>query len=168
MSQITLLSKILVHLLLQRKILNTYQQSMTLIPILNGRSLQVSKVIYVLARHNFNTHISRPLLTGNRYKYKVNRRGDVIMDKSGKEIFDTETRRKGCVDPEFIDKHHLGHKIKPEDFVGLFLPFGKNQQGKKEIVSFELLTKWTNLKATLVGEVKGGRYYTDCVPFSVE
>ena len=86
---------------------------------------------YVLVRYHFNTHVSRPLLTGNRRKYKVNRRGNIIKDKSGKEIFDTETRKKGCVDPAFIAKHHLIHKTKPEDFVGLFLPFGKNQQGKK-------------------------------------
>ena len=104
---------------------------MTLIPISNGRSLQVSKVLYVLVRHNFNTHISWPLLTVNQRKYKVNRRGDVIKDKSGKEFFGADTRIKGCVDPAFIAKHHLIHKTKPEDFVGLFLPFGKNQQGKK-------------------------------------
>ena len=36
------------------------------------------------------------------------------------------------------------------------------------MVSFELLTKWTNLKSTLAGADKGGTYYTDCVPFSVE
>ena len=98
-------------------------------------------MLYVLVQHNFNTHISRPLLTGNRRKYKVNRRGDVIKVKSGQELFDTEIRTKGCVDPEFVAKHHLSHKEKPEDFVGLFLPFGKNQQGKKEMLSFELLTK---------------------------
>ena len=74
----------------------------------------------------------------------MNRRGDVIKYKSGKELFDTEKRTKGCVHPEFIDKHHLSHKTKPEDFVSLFLLFGKNQQGKKEMVSFELLTIWTN------------------------
>ena len=88
-------------------------------------------MLYVLVRHHFNTHISRHSLTGNQRKYKVNRRGDVIKDKSGKEIFDTETRTKGCVDPAFIAKHHQIHKKKPEDFVGLFLLFGKNQQGKK-------------------------------------
>ena len=88
-------------------------------------------MLYVLVRHNFNTHISRPLLTGNRRKYKVNRRGDIIKEKSGKELFDTGTRTKGCVDPVFIAKNHLIHKTKSEDFVGLFLPFGKNQQGKK-------------------------------------
>ena len=52
--------------------------------------------------------------------------------------------------------------------MGLFLPFGKNQQGTKGTVSFELQTKWTNLKATLSGAGKGGTYYTDCVTFSVE
>ena len=121
MSQITLLSKTIVHLLLERKMLNMYQKSMTLIPILNGPSLQVSKMLHVLVQHPFNTHISRPLLTSNRRKYKVNRRGDVIKDKSEKKLFDTETRKKGCVDPAFIAKHHLSHKTKTEDFVGFFL-----------------------------------------------
>ena len=36
------------------------------------------------------------------------------------------------------------------------------------MVSFELLTKWTNLKATLAGAGKGGTYYTGFVTFSVE
>ena len=31
-----------------------------------------------------------------------------------------------------------------------------------------MLTKWTNSKATFSGEGKGGTYYTDCVPFSLE
>ena len=69
----------------------TYQQSMTLIPISNGRSLQVRNMLDVLVRYHFNTHISRPLLTGTRRKYKVNQRTDVIKDKSGKKLFDTET-----------------------------------------------------------------------------
>ena len=127
MSQIMLLSIILVHLLLQRKMLNMYQQSMTFIPILNGRSLQVSKVLYVLVRHNFNAHISWPFLIGNCSKYKVNRRRNSIKENSGKEIFNAETRTKGCMDLAFIAKHHLSHKTKPEDFVGSFLLFGKNQ-----------------------------------------
>ena len=98
----------------------------------------------------------------------MSRRGDVIKDKSGKELFDTETRTKGCVEHAFISKHHLSHNKKPEEFLGLLLPFGKNQQGNNKMVSFELLAKWTNLKATLEGAGKGGTYCTDCVPFSVE
>ena len=93
-------------------------------------------MLYVLVQHNFNTHISRPLLTGNQRKYKVNRRGDIIKENSGKELFDAKTKIKVCVDPAFIAKHHLSHKTKPEDFVGLFLLFGKNQQDKKKMVSF--------------------------------
>ena len=57
----------------------TYQQSMTLIPTLNGRSLQVSNMLYVLVQHHFNTHIYRHLLTGTRRKYKVNRRGSLCI-----------------------------------------------------------------------------------------
>ena len=102
-------------------------------------------MLYVLVRHNLNTRVSRHLLTGNQRKYKVNRRGDVIKDKSGKELFDTETRTKGCVDPTFLAKHHLSHKKKTEDFVGLFLLFGKNKQGKKEqshkVFRFFLMTQ---------------------------
>ena len=105
----------------------------------NGQSLQVIKVLYVLVQHNFNTHISLPLLTGNRQKYKVNQRGDVIMDKSGKELFDTETRAKGCVEPAFIAKHHLSHKTKPEEFVGLFLPLVKINKVRRKWLVFNSL-----------------------------
>ena len=100
---------------------DTYQKSMDLIPISNGRYLHVIKMLDVLVQNHFNTHISRTLLTGPQCKYNVNRRGDVIKDKSGKKLFDTETRTKGCVYPAFIAKQNLSHKIKPEEFVGLFL-----------------------------------------------
>ena len=48
----------------QQVFTGTYQQSITLIPISNGRCLQVIKMLYVLVHYNFNTHIYRPLLTG--------------------------------------------------------------------------------------------------------
>ena len=51
-------------------------------------------MIDVLVQHHFNTHISRPLLTGNQRKYKVNRRGDVIKDKSGKKILISRQEEK--------------------------------------------------------------------------
>ena len=64
-------------------------------------------------------------------------KGDVIKYNSGKELFDTETRTNGCVDPAFISKNNMRQMKKPEYFVGLFLLFSKNQQGTKEMVSFE-------------------------------
>ena len=72
------------------------------------------------------------------------------------------------MDPAFIAKHNPSHKTKSEDFMGLFLPCDKIQKDTKEMVSLELLTKWTNLKSTLAGAGKGRTYYTDCVPFSLE
>ena len=98
----------------------------------------------------------------------MNRRGIPLLDKDKNKIFDTETRTEGCVDPSFIAKHKLGIDTTPEEFVSLFLQFGKNQHGSKEFISFELLTMWTNLKATLAGAGKGGTYYTVFTPFSVE
>ena len=98
----------------------------------------------------------------------MNRRGIPVLDKNGNKIFDEEIRTEGCVDPSFIAKYKLGIDTTPEEFVSVFLPFGKNQHGSKEFISFELLTSWTNLKATLAGAGKGGTYYTDFVSFSVE
>ena len=61
------------------------------------------------------------------------------------------------------------HVIKGRTFqLGYFERSGVSMAGTKEMVSFELLTKWTNLKATLEGAGKVGTYYIDCVPFSVE
>ena len=75
----------------------------------------------------------------------MNRHGIPVLDKNGNKIFDEVIRTEGCVDPSFIAKHKLGIDTTPKEFVSLFLPFGKNQHGSKEFISFELLTKWTKL-----------------------
>ena len=53
----------------------------------------------------------------------------------------------------------------------IFLPFNNNpytRRWKNDFPSFELLTKWTNLKARLCGEGEGGVFYRDFVPFTIK
>ena len=48
-----------------------------------------NKATFKNPRAHTITEEDAKLLTGNRRKYKVNRRGDVIKDNSGKGLFDT-------------------------------------------------------------------------------
>ena len=90
---------------------------------------------YVPLKHDFDIEFERPAFTGTKEKYRMNRRGIPIKDKDGKFIFDTETRTKGCVNPSFTQKQKLGIDSTPDEFVSVFLPFGKNQHASKEYIS---------------------------------
>lgn len=74
----------------------------------------------------------------------------------------------GTIKPEFIKKHNLNPNTLPEAYTDIFLPFSKNMQQGKEMISFKQLTRWTNKKAILAGAGRGGTIYKDFVPFTVK
>eukprot|EP00957_Ditylum_brightwellii_P155902 11867942-Ditylum_brightwellii.AAC.1 len=57
---------------------------------------------------------------------------------------------KDRLDPSFCRKQNLTSSLYPHELVAAFIPFQKNiavENGtKKEMLSFDLLTMWTNLK----------------------
>ena len=61
-------------------------------------------------------------------------------------------------DPVFLSKHKLTPQSYPWEFANSFIPFNEDQRDKNHF-SFELLMKWTNIKATLVGA--GSTIYKD-------
>eukprot|EP00957_Ditylum_brightwellii_P028281 2136455-Ditylum_brightwellii.AAC.1 len=66
-------------------------------------------------------------------------------------------RVKGRLDPNFHRKHNLTLSSYPHEFVETFIPFQKNiavEIGtKKEMLSFDLLSRWPHLKAVLANAV---------------
>ena len=66
-------------------------------------------------------------------------------------------------------KQNLSPGSRPDEFSEFFMPFPiHNTDGKKEMVSFVLLTKWTNVKANLTNAGPGGVYYHNFHSFSVQ
>ena len=69
-------------------------------------------------------------------------------------------RKKGYTNPRIISNHKLSPDSRPDGFAEVFLPLSMNKPyGKKEMVSFELLTKLTNLKATIANAGPEGIFY---------
>ena len=67
-----------------------------------------------------------------------------------------------------MSNHKLSPDSRADEFSEVFLPFSMNEPDvNKEMVSFELLTKLTNLKATITNAGPGGVCYHDFHPFSV-
>ena len=68
-------------------------------------------------------------------------------------------QEKGNVDPKFKNNHKLTTSTTPVDYADIFLPFSRNIQGNKEMISFEKITKWKNLKVVISGDFQGGTCY---------
>ena len=77
-------------------------------------------------------------------------------------------RDRGTINPEFIKKHNLTPASHPADYANIFLPFGSNIVNGREYPSFQLLTKWTNIKASHAGAGEDGLCYKDFKPFTME
>ena len=63
--------------------------------------------------------------------------------------------------------HRLTLPITPEDYAENVLPFSRNMEANKEIIRFEQMTNWKNLKAVLSGSGQVGTCYPDFGPFTV-
>ena len=116
-------------------------------------------------KHDFDIKIDRPPFLGTVDKVVMTkgRRGSVLK----KETKNVE-RRKGCVDPKFVEKYGLDKNTTPSAYMDLIFPYKKNVIDGKEMLSFEQLMRWTNMKAHLSGAGKGGVQYRDFKDFTIE
>ena len=74
---------------------------------------------------------------------------------------------EGYVGPKFKKNHNLSNSAIPEDYAETFLPLSRNVQGNKEMMIFEQMTKWKNLKASISGAGQGGTCYPNFRPLTV-
>ena len=51
--------------------------------------------------------------------------------------------------PDFIAKRKLTTNMSPEDFSEIIMPPKKNICGKREMLSFDMITRWFNIKDKL-------------------
>ena len=77
-------------------------------------------------------------------------------------------RKKGYINPQIMMKHKLYTCSRPDEFSEVFVPFSMNKPvGKKGVVSFEILTKCTNVKTNLDNAGPRGVLYHDFHPLYV-
>ena len=126
---------------------------------------------HVPLKYNFSDKIDRPIFTGLMNVAVKYASGILKKRRDGSIETESKTRNKGCIREEFIEKHKISTNTTPSEYMELFLPFNNNMYNKKsgmDFPSFELVMKWTNLKAHLAGAGKGGTCYEDFTPFSVK
>ena len=123
---------------------------------------------YVPVKHNFDEIIDIPVFKGMVDRPERYANGTTKLNRDGSTKKERTLRNHGSIRPEFVKKHNITPSTRPDEFVRLFLPFKKNMVDGKEMVSLELFTKWTNMKAILAGAGEGGTCYRDFHPFTVE
>jgi hypothetical protein len=107
------------------------------------------------SKFNFSKYkFDIPQFTGVKQVPKLHR-GRVQM-RGGKKVMETIPIKKGFMKHKAMTKHKLSPHSLPSEFINVFFPFKKNIQkgvnGKVcEMLSIELITKWTNIKADMMG-----------------
>ena len=94
--------------------------------------------------------------------------GSVKRNKDVTPMTETYVIKKGTVNSEFIEAHNLTSYSHPAEVIALFLPLNENPYSteKNPLPTFQLLVKWTNLKANLVDAGTDVSCYQDYKPFS--
>ena len=123
---------------------------------------------FVPVKHNFDESIYIPAFKGMGERDVRFANGTKKMNRDGSHMKETFLRNHGSIRPEFARKHNINQYTRPDEYARLFLPFKNNMVNGKEMVSLELLTKWTNMKAIFAGAGPGGSCYREIHPFTVE
>ena len=76
--------------------------------------------------------------------------------------------KKGTVNSKFIEVHNLISCSHSDYFIAFFLSWNEHSYStaKYSLLTFQLISKWTNLKATLDDSVPDGSCYQDYKSFS--
>ena len=106
---------------------------------------------YVLVNYDFQHIFDRDDFEGRVYMVQKFANGTVKRKKDNTPMIETCIRKKGTVNSKFIKAHNLTSCSHPADFIVFFLPLNVNpySTAKNPLPTFQLLAKWTNLKATL-------------------
>ena len=126
-------------------------------------TIPAKDVDFVPIEHNLDKQFDIPPFVATKEKYLFDCRKALRHDAVGKPLTRRIPLDKGCVNAAFKRKHSLSKTSRPQDFAEAFLPF-KDDRKVKNHMSFQLLTRWTNLKASLASA--GNLTYTDYRDFS--
>ena len=121
---------------------------------------------FVPIKHNFSFKLKIPSFMGMIDTIICWANGKPKLNKDGTMLKEKKKIEKGTVDPDFMHKHNLTPSTTPSEYIELLLPLDKNMHGSKEMFSFDLATKWTNMKAVFANAGPGGNCYTDYIPFT--
>ena len=118
-------------------------------------TVAVEDAAHVPSKYNFSKYkFDIPDFTGTREERKKLRGGQLAKEKVKVPI------RKGFMKPSVQKKLKLTPYSLPHEWVNVSIPFGKNVQSvkkdngdkrKEDMLSIDLLTKWTNIKGTMMG-----------------
>ena len=72
------------------------------------------------------------------------------------------------MNPDFVRKNNITVHTKSHEYVEMVLPMENNIVNGEEILSLNLLHKWTNTKASLAGTKKGGTCYQEFKDFTTK
>ena len=119
-------------------------------------------------KHGFSEKVKLPDCNGIIEKLKRIYHRGLVQDKKNKAKHeDPKVRKKGYVDPDFVAKHKLKIETTPKGHTEIVMPLKNNTFGNKDIMSFEMITRWSNMKFTLSGSGKGVTLYQDFGLFPV-
>lgn len=127
-------------------------------------TIEIDQAAFVPIKHNFTATFERPDFKSEYEVFDRGRNGRIKLDKDRKPTRVKNPQKNGRIDPAFVMQHKLSTRSSPVEFMATFLPFKENHYSTastKELSSFSLFAKWTNLKASLAGAGEGGACYHD-------
>ena len=119
-------------------------------------------------KYDFQQIFDRDEFEGRVYMVQYFDNGTVKQNKDVTPMTDTCVSKKGTVNAEFIEEYNLTSCSHPDDFIALFLPLNVNLYSTEKNLppTFQLLAKWTNLKATIADAGPNGSCYQGYKPLS--
>ena len=112
-------------------------------------TIQEAYGAYVPAKYDFQHIFDRDEFEG---------RVDMVWNKDGTPMTKICVCKKVALNSKFIEVHNLTSCSHPADFIVFLLPLNGNpySTAKNPLPTFQLLAKWTNLKATLADDGPNG------------
>ena len=130
--------------------------------LVRAPTVPADEVGFVPSKHDFTELFDIPVFHGLKDSFLFDRRGNIRME-GGKPLMESKPRDKGCINDKVKRKYNLSSSSKPWDFAEVFLPFKENKKDDEHF-SFQLMTRWTNMKA--VQSSAGSMTYKDWKPFT--
>jgi hypothetical protein len=115
---------------------------------------------------NFAETFDSPPITAMSQVIEIGWNGKPVKNRRGEVKWTNEIREKGRANKAWVDEHGLTEFSKPSDWFEGLLPFKKNKDGPKSMVSISNWTSFLNTHAILSNVGHKNHIYPDLTPFS--